>query len=126
MSAIHEGSCHCGRVTFRAAGDPKFISACHCDSCRRTTGAAFSTWVGFPSDRVEWMGESPYFYASSMGVKRGFCKSCGTPLTYQSDRWPDETHFLIGVFRDPSSFAPRSDYMIEERLSWVKPVTEKQ
>lgn len=126
MSAAHEGSCHCGRVTFRAGGAPTFVSACHCDSCRRTTGAAFSTWVGFASGDVEWSGDGPYFYASSMGVKRGYCKSCGTPLTYQSDKWPGETHFLIGVFRDPSPFAPRSDYMIEERLSWVRPVTEKQ
>ncbi len=126
MTADHDGACHCGRVKFRASGAPKFVSACHCESCRRTTGGAFSTWVGFPSTQVEWTGDSPYFYASSMGVKRGFCKSCGTPLTYQSDKWPDETHFLIGVFNDPALFAPKSDYMVEERLTWVKPVAEKQ
>lgn len=126
MSGAYDGSCHCGRVTFRAAGAPKFVSVCHCESCRRTTGGAFSTWVGFPSAQVEWSGESPAFYSSSMGVERGFCRSCGTPLTYQSDKWPGETHFLIGVFSDPSLFAPRSDYMIEEKLAWVKPVTEKQ
>ncbi|MDZ7627654.1 MAG: GFA family protein [Parvularculaceae bacterium] len=125
-AAAHNGSCHCGRVTFRADGDPKFISACHCDSCRRSTGAAFSVWAGFPSTHVNWLGESPTFYASSKGVQRGFCRSCGTPLSYQGEKWPEETHFLIGVFKDPSPFAPKSDYMVEGRLSWVKPVVEKQ
>jgi len=122
----HAGSCHCGRVQFRAAGAPKFVSACHCASCRRATGAAFSTWVGFASGCVEWSGESPYFFASSVGVKRGFCRSCGTPLTYQSDKWPGETHFPIGVFKDPSPFTPASDFLIEERLAWVTPVAEKK
>jgi len=125
VTEIHLGACHCGRVGFRAHGQAKFVSACHCESCRRTTGAAFSTWVGFPSNAVEWTGERPSFYASSPGVSRGFCRSCGTPLTYSSEKWPGETHFLIGVFRDPAPFTPRSDYMAGERLAWVKPVTEQ-
>lgn len=117
---IREGGCHCRKVRFRAAAEPKFVSRCHCDSCRRTTGAAFSTWVGFDAGAVEWTGEAPGFYASSAGVKRGFCKSCGTPLTYESDKWPGERHFLIGVFDDPRAIAPTGDYMKDEALDWVK------
>ncbi|NWG92293.1 MAG: GFA family protein [Parvularculaceae bacterium] len=115
----HEGGCHCRQVRFRAAGAPKFVSRCHCESCRRTTGGAFSTWVGFPADAVEWTAGAPVFYASSMGVKRGFCRSCGTPLSYESDRWPGERHFLIGVFDEPKAFTPTSDYMKEEALAWA-------
>jgi hypothetical protein len=54
-----------------------------------------------------------------MGVKRGFCRSCGTPLSYESDKWPGEHHFLIGVFDDPKAFTPTSDFMKEEALSWA-------
>ncbi len=61
-----------------------------------------------------------------MGVKRGSCRSCGTPLTYQSDQWPDETHLLIGVFDNPAPFTPASDYLIEEGLGWVRQMMEKR
>jgi hypothetical protein len=117
---ICEGGCHCRRVRFRTIAAPKFVSRCHCDSCRRTTGAAFSTWVGFAAESVEWTAAQPEFYASSAGVKRGYCKSCGTPLTYESDQWPGERHFLIGVFDDPHAFTPAGDYLRDEGLSWVK------
>jgi hypothetical protein len=115
-----EGGCHCKVVRFRANAEPKFVSRCHCDSCRRTTGGAFSTWVGFRADDVEWTAGPPIFYASSIGVKRGFCRSCGTPLSYESDKWPGERHFLIGVFDEPAAFTPTGDYLKEEALLWVK------
>lgn len=115
----HEGGCHCRQVRFRARGGPKFVSRCHCDSCRRTTGGAFSTWVGFASSEVEWIAGAPVFYASSKGVKRGYCKSCGTPLSYESDQWPGERHFLIGVFDDPRVFTPSGDHLKEEALVWA-------
>lgn len=115
----HEGGCHCRRVRYRASTAPKFVSRCHCESCRRTTGAAFSTWVGFDSAAVEWTGESPVFYASSLGVKRSFCPTCGTSLSFQGEKWPNETHFLLGTFDDPSTFTPSGDYMKEEALPWV-------
>lgn len=115
-----EGGCHCKKVRFGASGAPKFVSRCHCDSCRRTTGGAFSTWVGFAADAAQWTAEPPAFYASSPGVKRGYCKACGTPLSYESDKWPGERHFLIGAFDDPRAFTPASDYLKEEALDWVK------
>ena len=115
-----EGGCHCRRVRFRAEGDPKFVSRCHCDSCRRTTGGAYSTWVGFGGEALSWTTETPAFYASSTGVKRSFCPSCGTSLSFAGEKWPDEIHFLIGAFDDPRAFTPTSDYLKEEALDWVK------
>lgn len=116
---IEVGGCHCGRVGFSVAGEPRFVSRCHCESCRRTTGAAFSTWAGFSDDKVTWTGDAPEIYASSFGVRRGFCRNCGTSLSFSGDRWPGETHFLIGTFRDPHAFSPASDFMSEEALPWV-------
>lgn len=117
---VAAGGCHCGKVRFQAKAAPKFVSRCHCDSCRRTTGAAFSTWVGFAAENVAWTGAAPSFYESSKGVRRGFCASCGTPLSYESDKWAGERHFLIGAFDDPAAFTPTSDYLREEGLAWVK------
>lgn len=116
---IARGGCHCGRVRFEAAGSPKFISRCHCESCRKTTGAAFSTWVGYNVDAVAWTTDPPSFYSSSPGVKRGYCRACGTPLSYESDKWPGERHFLIGVFDNPRAFTPTGDFQKDEALDWI-------
>ena len=104
---------------FEAAGSPKFVSRCHCLPCRKATGAAFSTWVGFRDEQVQWSGAA--FYSSSTGVKRGFCKSCGTPLSYQGEKWSGETHFLIGVFDQPDVFTPQGDVFADEALAWAAP-----
>ena len=117
----HTGACQCGSVKFTAHGAPKFISNCHCAACRKATGAAFSTWVGFEQHNIQWLKEPPSFYQSSPGVKRGFCPSCGTPMTYAGEKWPGETHLMIGAFDDPSGFVPRKEVFTDEALDWALP-----
>ena len=117
-AAIHQGGCQCGDLRFEATGAPKFIAICHCAACRKATGAAFSTWIGFEDGNVTWSTHAPDFYASSKGVKRGFCAACGTPLTYASDKWKGETHFLIGVMDRPEGYTPTGEVFADEALSW--------
>lgn len=118
-AAVHTGGCQCGAARFEAKGAPKFIANCHCQSCRKATGAAFSTWIGFTDENVRWRGDAPSFYASSKGVKRGYCAKCGTPLTYASDKWPGETHFLIGVMDSPEDYVPTGEVFSDEALDWA-------
>jgi len=42
-----EGGCLCGAVRFTATGRPKGIYWCHCQSCRKHTGAPVSVFVAF-------------------------------------------------------------------------------
>ena len=125
MSApLHQGGCLCGAVRFEAEGAPKFIANCHCNSCRKATGAAFSTWVGFSDANIRWLKNAPAFHQSSPGVERGFCRDCGTPLTYAGAQWPDETHFLIGVFDAPESYTPSGDVFADDALPWAQRIEE--
>ena len=116
----HAASCQCGAIHAEMTGAPKFIANCHCAACRHATGAAFSTWVGFTDDQVRWTTSEPSFYASSKGVRRGYCAACGTPLTYAGEKWPGETHFLIGVMEEPSRYTPTGDVFTDEALSWTQ------
>jgi hypothetical protein len=119
MSDVHLGRCLCGAVTFQAKGPAKWTGYCHCDSCRRHTGAPVSAFAGFERSAVTF-NEGPLArFASSLGVLRGFCAQCGSTMTYEGDRWPSEIHFHIGVFDDPESFAPQGHAFPEERLSWL-------
>jgi len=115
----HKGGCQCGAVRFETINAPKFVANCHCQSCRKATGAAFSTWVGFDDNQVRWTTAQPCYYASSKGVQRGFCPACGTPLTFAGVKWPGETHLLIGVIDDPSAFVPYNEVFTEDALSWA-------
>jgi hypothetical protein len=119
MIRSHTGGCQCGAVRFRTEGEPKFIAHCHCASCRRATGGEYATWVGWGDEQVDWGDHERQGYASSTGVQRGFCGQCGTPLSYQGEMWPGETHLLIGLFDAPQDFPPRGDAFKEEALPWI-------
>ena len=125
MSAdLHAGGCQCGAVRFEAKGAPRFIANCHCNSCRKATGAAFSTWIGFTDDKVNSPKGEPSFYASSEGVRRGYCAACGTPLSFASERWAGETHFLIGVMDAPENYTPNGEVFSAEALPWAQHLAE--
>jgi len=50
MSSETEGRCLCGSVRFVAKGEPKGVAWCHCQSCRRHSGAPVSVFVVFARD----------------------------------------------------------------------------
>ncbi len=116
----HVGGCLCGAIRFVADGPAKWTSYCHCQSCRRHTGAPVSAYAGFESGKVRFTKGTPSRFASSPGVQRGFCATCGSTLTYEGDRWPTEIHLHVGAFDDPGPFAPTGHAFAGERLSWVQ------
>ena len=117
--ATATGRCLCGNVKFEIPIKPLWVAHCHCESCRRNTGAAVSTFVGARSDDVVWEGERS-IYNSSPGTRRGFCSHCGTPVTYEADRYPDEVHFYVGLFDDPGIHIPQVHVHFRERVPWLE------
>jgi hypothetical protein len=118
MSDAIEGRCLCGAVRFRAAEPPKWILWCHCESCRRHTGAPASVFVAFDDKAVTVTSGAIAKFKSSPGVERGFCASCGSTLTCANERRPGETHFHIGAFEKPERFKPSGEVFAGEKLPW--------
>jgi hypothetical protein len=114
------GGCLCGEVRFSAHGPPKWTSYCHCGSCRRHTGAPVAAYAGFEASKVKFTAQAPTYFASSLGVRRGFCGRCGSTLTYEGDRWPGEIHLHVGAFDDPEALAPAGHGFADERLSRLR------
>ena len=81
----HAGRCLCGAVRYRATGAPEWIANCHCDSCRRATGAPVTTYAGFPAERFAYVAGEPVRFHSSPGVTRTFCivNPSETPVAIQ-------------------------------------------
>ncbi len=116
----HEGGCLCGAVRFVATGPPKGVYWCHCQSCRRHTGAPVSVFVNF--DRAAFRvikGEITRYDSTPGRTTRGFCARCGATLTCESPRRPEETHFHVGAFDDAARWRPTRDVFPEERLPWL-------
>jgi hypothetical protein len=116
---MRHGQCLCRAIRFTAEGPPKWTSYCHCQSCRRHTGAPVSAYAGFEAAKVRFTEGVPTYYISSPGVKRGFCGRCGSTLSYEGERWPGELHLHIGAFDDPATLAPTGQAFADERLPWL-------
>ncbi|AVX05031.1 hypothetical protein MXMO3_02519 [Maritalea myrionectae] len=101
---IHTGGCQCGAVRYKALGDDFGGSICHCRMCQKQSGSYFGAFATFSNDKVTWTRGQPSYFQSSTVAKRGFCKDCGTPLTYEWDR--DGISLAIGSFDDPNKVAP--------------------
>ena len=120
MSESWTGGCLCGAVRFRAEGAPKWVVWCHCHSCRKHSGAPASAFAAFDQARVEVTTGEITKFASSPGMLRGFCSTCGSTLTCQGGPSPpDEIHVHIGAFDRAEALAPTAEFFKEERLPWL-------
>ncbi|MFT3972022.1 MAG: GFA family protein [Amaricoccus sp.] len=121
---IHAGHCLCGAIRFSFTGVPNWVLHCHCESCRRATASAMTTFVSVPDSHVVWSGPPPARFASSPGVTRGFCPTCGSPLFYRNDRLPGETHLYAALLDDPGALTPEGHDFIDERIAWMHPLPD--
>jgi len=78
-----------------------------------------ATYAGYRPAAVSWSGDTPRVYASSPGVRRRFCGNCGTPLTFEADRYPDEVHLFVATMDEPNAFRPTLHVFAAEKLAWM-------
>ena len=79
------GGCLCGAVRYRASEVPHWAAYCHCDMCKKASGAPFASFVEFPKGAVEWLQGEMAAYQSSSAATRRFCGTCGSQLTFEAD-----------------------------------------
>ncbi len=106
MNDQFEGGCLCGAVRFVATGQPKWVAWCHCQSCRKHSGAPVSVFAAFERTAYVVTKGGITKFNSSPGTRRGFCGKCGSTLTCESDRLPTETHFHVGAFDQAARLPP--------------------
>ena len=114
-----KGHCHCGAVRWEFSGAPTWACHCHCADCRRNCSAPMTSFIGVPLDRFRWLGVAPKTYASSPGVKRLFCDTCGTPMAFQAEHYAGEIHVYAASLEDPETFEPAFHVHYADRLPWL-------
>ena len=113
------GGCYCGEIRFSATPDVRVSANCHCANCRRAAGAQAVAWIVVKRAQFTFVKGKPHRYETETGAWRTFCDQCGTSLTYETDRRPDEIDITTGSLDHPEDFPPTKDVYPEERLPWV-------
>jgi hypothetical protein len=119
-STFTDGGCICGAVRYRVEGRPTNTMVCHCRSCRRVAAAPVVAWVTFAESRFEWTQGRPSEFSSSEPVRRTFCPTCGTPLTYQHRDSADSIDVTTCSLDEPELFPPTHHSWLSHDLSWVR------
>ena len=112
------GRCLCGDVTYEYSGPENWRAYCHCESCRRNTSSPVTAFFGVPKTACRFTGKEPSVYDSSPGVRRLFCGRCGSPMAYESDRFPDEIHLYAASLDRPEDYVPQGHVYCAEQLPW--------
>jgi hypothetical protein len=114
-------------VRYRFSGAPLSSTSCHCQSCRRASGAPVVAWITVRRSELSILAGTPAIFHSSPGVTRQFCNRCGTALTYASGRHVDTIDITTASLDDPLAYPPTTEVWLEHRLSWqaLSPDTEK-
>jgi hypothetical protein len=115
-----KGSCHCGAISYEAAGDPAYSALCHCSDCRKCAGAPMVGWALFPESAVTISGQ-PSLYQSSGNVTRQFCALCGTGLFYTNPViFPGMIDIQTATLDDQSIFPPAIHVQYAEAAPWME------
>jgi hypothetical protein len=122
MRMEYVGGCQCGKIRYRAEGPPEHSSVCYCRMCQKAAGAPFMAFARFKVLHVHWTN-SPAIFASSNFVERGFCRDCGTPLSYHRVDGPNVS-VTIASLDNPEAVRPELRYSPDGELSWCRALSD--
>jgi hypothetical protein len=99
MAAV-AGHCLCGAVQVSTTALFDTISACHCEMCRRWSGAV-QLGIEAPREAVSISGPVKTYRSSSF-AERGWCDVCGSAVFFRNvaGRDADLFEFAPGLFEN--------------------------
>jgi len=116
------GRCLCGQVQYAGEAEPEFIRCCHCKTCQRHLGTAFSTLVAVPRASIAVTGSLKTYTepggTSGEPMHRHFCPNCGSPIIIEREGSP-RIVIMAGTLDDTSFVKPTMNIFCESAQSWV-------
>jgi hypothetical protein len=118
MTTFFEGGCLCGAIRYRAATAPVRGVLCHCEMCRRHSGAPALAFVHFPIESFDWLGAEPSAYRSSEFAERTFCPQCGSTLGMREEVLKDRVQICVGTLDEPNRVRLDDHVWTRSRIAW--------
>jgi len=112
---VATGGCQCGAVRYAITTPLENPHICHCRMCQKAFGNYFAALVGTKKTGFRWTHGTPSFFRSSSIVNRGFCRDCGTPLSFAYDD-SERIAVSIGSLDHPEAVTPANQFGTEARL----------
>jgi len=130
MAQIISGGCACGAIRFECSLAPVLMVNCHCRDCQRASGTAYAAVLTVPKAGVQMRGEPRYHKLvgkAGNAVERGFCPTCGSPVSVKLERFPDALGLPAGSLDDPSIYRPTVEVFTSRAQPWnhLNPDTKK-
>jgi hypothetical protein len=112
------GGCNCGNIRYELNGEPIRIGLCHCETCRKETGSAFSYFGIWSKAKAHVRGESRSW--PSKAGDRHFCPQCGSSVFGIEDDASDEIEIKLGTLDNPPSpLGPKYELWTIRRENWL-------
>ena len=117
-----KGGCLCGQVRYSATAEPMFTGVCHCTSCQKQSGSAFSIVIAVPLPALSIQG-SPKAYSSKgdsgKEVTSRFCPNCGSTILSEPALMPGAAILRAGTLDDTSGLKPTMEIYCDSARPWV-------
>lgn len=117
---VAEGGCLCGELRYQVTRDPIDTGYCHCEICRRSTGAPVLVWASFPIDSFSYTKGQPKIFHSSSNGQRQFCAECGTQICYRDTLNAETVDVNVGSLDSPQAYPPGCHIYTKDQISWFE------
>ncbi|VAW53568.1 hypothetical protein MNBD_GAMMA07-1123 [hydrothermal vent metagenome] len=114
-----KGSCMCGKVVYAIHGEIGEITHCHCTTCRKAHGSAFSSVAAVQISDFEFISGKNQIkcYQSSHNKVRCFCSNCGSHIYAHKE---GQQHYVLrlGTLDDDPITRPTNHIWVSLKASW--------
>ena len=120
-----KGSCMCGELTYAIRGEVGEITHCHCTTCRKAHGSAFSSVAAVQIDDFEFTSGENLIkcFQSSTDKVRCFCSNCGSHIYAHRE---GQKHYILrlGTLDDDPKVRPTNHIWVSLKAPWYNLETD--
>lgn len=99
---------------------PETIAYCHCQDCRRVSGAPVTAFAACSEVDVVLPEAAGLPFCLSENVTRWFCRRCGSPLAAKYTYLPEQVYIPVGLFDRADRLHPKQHAHADSALPWLK------
>jgi len=114
---MKKGSCLCGKTKYQITGEIGDIVHCHCTTCRKAHGSAFSSVAVVHDADFQLESDLLNSFESSAGKFRYFCSGCGTQI-YAKREGSAHIILRLGSMDDHPDAVEKSHIWVSQKASW--------
>ncbi|KAI7333550.1 hypothetical protein KC315_g4169 [Hortaea werneckii] len=124
----YRGTCHCGGLEWTAKLDVAEHVLCHCQTCQKLGGGAYSCNQIIPRGELSVTKGEPgcYTYTGASGkkVRCYFCPTCTSHVYHHQEVMPEKVIVRTLLLEGGSDMPATGEIFPEGKLAWVRDLKE--